>query len=273
MGESDTPVWTQYLRVEGMRYREKGLWVVLGVCLCAVTYGVVVPTFLSMLLDVLGTLKLPNAVYLTGVVMTSHHLCYVLHCAILRGVTYMGWSEHHRCNPTAEWPWNDDKDLIARTYPTLLFNFFVLIPVAIYLGLSSGSFDFPGGSSIPSAWEICRQILICMCAEDVWSFTFHRINHYRLPYRYIHKKHHEYKTSIGMTAEYAHPCEYLITNVVGVTQAAAAVGPIILGPSMRMVTFLTWLCYRIGDTVDQHGAYEFPWSPFSILPFASKDYM
>ncbi len=39
---------------------------------------------------------------------------------------------------------------------------------------------------------------------------------------------------------------------------------------MQMVSFLTWLCYRIGDTVDQHGAYEFPWSPFSILPFASN---
>jgi sterol desaturase/sphingolipid hydroxylase (fatty acid hydroxylase superfamily) len=214
MGDAETPALGTYARIELLRYKEKGAWLALGMLTCAVTYGKIVPAFISALLQAVATLQLPTAVYLTLAVMISHHLCYVLHCLILRAITYMNWSERYRCNPTAEWPWNEDQALVSRTYITLLFNFFVLIPVAIYLGLSSGSFDFPGDSSIPSVWEICRQILFCMCAEDVWSFTFHRINHYRLPYRYIHKKHHEYKTSIGMTAEYAHPCEYLITNVV-----------------------------------------------------------
>ena len=265
MGDFEDPPLGSYVRIELLRYKAKGVWLLLGALMCAGIYGKLVPALISALLQAVGALQLPNSLYLTLVVMISHDFCYILHCLMLRGVTLMGWSEQYRCNPTAEWPWTADKALVSRTYTTLLFNFFVLIPVAIYLGLSSGSFDFPGGSIIPPLWEIIRQILFCMCAEDVWSFTFHRINHYRLPYRYIHKKHHEYKTSIGMTAEYAHPCEYLITNV-----AAAAVGPVMLGTRMQMVTFLTWLCYRIGDTVDQHGAYEFPWSPFSILPFASK---
>jgi sterol desaturase/sphingolipid hydroxylase (fatty acid hydroxylase superfamily) len=141
----------------------------------------------------------------------------VLHCLILRGLAYLSWSERYRCNPTAEWPWNEDKALVARTYTTLFVNFFVLLPVAIYLSLLTGRFDFPGGSIIPSAWEMCRQILLCMCAEDVWSFTFHSASHYRWPYRYIHKQHHEYRATIGITAEYVHPCEFLFTNVVKCT--------------------------------------------------------
>ena len=270
MSESATPTLPTYLHTEFLRYKSKGLWVVLGIVLYILAYYVLVPAFLSHLLSFLLTFNLTTPVLLTATVMISHHLCYVLHCALLQVVIYFDWARDYRCNPKAIWPWTNDQPLIERTFKTLSLNFFVLIPVVIYVGMASGQFDFPGGTKVPEAGELFRQILFCMCAEDVWSFVFHRMNHFRLPYRLIHKKHHEYNVSVGMTAEYAHPVEYLLTNIVPVTQAAASIGPIILGQRMLLISFLTWLCYRIGDTVDQHGAYEFPWSPFSILPFASS---
>jgi len=54
---------------------------------------------------------------------------------------------------------------------------------------------------------------------------------------------------------------------------ATGFGPLLLGQRMHFLTFLVWISYRIGDTIDQHGGYDFPWTPFAILPFASNFYL
>lgn len=104
-----------------------------------------------------------------------------------------------------------------------------------------------------------------MITEDIWSYVFHRTLHQPGFYSKIHKQHHEYQASISYSAEYAHPIEYIFINIF-----ALGTGPILLGQNMHYSTFLTWIAYRIGDTVDQHAGYDFPWSPFSIFPFSSN---
>lgn len=217
MGDSETPGLGTYLRAELLRYKEKGVWLLLGVLIYAVAYGLAVPRLLSALFHALETLRLPTSLHLTLAIMIAHTSCYLCHCLILQGITYMGWSERYRCNPTGEWPWNEDKVLVSRTYLTLMLNFLVLIPATTYVSFSTGYFDFPGGSVLPSVWEIYWQLPVCMCAEDAWSFTFHSISHHRVLYRYVHKKHHEYITSIGLAAEYVHPCELIFINIVRCT--------------------------------------------------------
>jgi sterol desaturase/sphingolipid hydroxylase (fatty acid hydroxylase superfamily) len=107
-----------------------------------------------------------------------------------------------------------------------------------------------------------------MITEEIWSYSTHRLMHTPFFYSRIHKKHHEYRGSISYSAEYAHPVEFIGVNVI-----AAGTGAMILGPRMHIVTFLTWICYRIGDTIDQHCGYDFPWNPYSIMPFASNLYI
>lgn len=92
MGDSETPALGAFIRIELLRYKEKGAWLVLGLLICAVAYGKLVPAFLSALLQRIGAVQLPPTLCLALVIMLLHHACYVLHCLILRGLDYLNWS-------------------------------------------------------------------------------------------------------------------------------------------------------------------------------------
>jgi sterol desaturase/sphingolipid hydroxylase (fatty acid hydroxylase superfamily) len=44
----------------------------------------------------------------------------------------------------------------------------------------------------------------------------------------------------------------------------------VLGPHMHITTVLSFTVLRVWETMDLHCGYEFPWSPFRLLPFASS---
>lgn len=79
----------------------------------------------------------------------------------------------------------------------------------------------------------------------------------------MHKVHHSYKTSIGLASEYAHPIEFVFSNAI-----PFSVGPMVCG--MHYWTFFMWSLLRVGETVDGHSGYEFPWSPYRLLPFSGS---
>jgi len=45
-------------------------------------------------------------------------------------------------------------------------------------------------------------------------FDLLRLLHHATVYKYIHKKHHEWKAPIGVTAVYAHPVEHIVSNLL-----------------------------------------------------------
>lgn len=99
-----------------------------------------------------------------------------------------------------------------------------------------------------------------MIADDVIYMYFHRAFH-ELPglYKY-HKIHHEYEKNFSLIGQYCHPLEQLVGNIV---------------PSMivfmfyktHIFVFFLWQIYKIYLSTEGHSGYEFPWSPFRILPF------
>lgn len=73
----------------------------------------------------------------------------------------------------------------------------------------------------------------------------------------------QFKTSVGIASEYAHPIEFLLSNVI----------PFVAGPTLLRAHYFTifmWTILRIGETVDGHSGYEFPWSPYRLLPFSGS---
>ena len=61
-----------------------------------------------------------------------------------------------------------------------------------------------------------------------------------------------------------HPIEFIVTGLI-----PTGLGPIILGQNMHFLTSWTWYGIRYIESIEGHCGYEFSWSPFRILPFAS----
>ena len=48
-----------------------------------------------------------------------------------------------------------------------------------------------------------------------------------------------------------------------------ALGPALLGTRIHFATAFTWYIFRYLESVEGHCGYEFSWSPFRLIPFAS----
>lgn len=68
--------------------------------------------------------------------------------------------------------------------------------------------------SLPGTLELIWQISFCMVCEDTCFYWGHRLLHHPKLYSKIHKKHHEFYSTVSFAAEYAHPLEFCLTNVL-----------------------------------------------------------
>lgn len=179
--------------------------------------------------------------------------------------------EHFKIQASA-WPWRrgakeraDYFALIRRSVLLVAFNQYVLTPFMLWTSYDLMRARGMSGdvSSVPHWYTSLWQIGVAMLVEDCLFYWAHRTLHHPKLYGPIHKLHHQYKSSIGLASEYAHPIEFIFSNALPFTA-----GPLLVG--MHYWTFLMWNALRVGETVDGHSGYEFPWSPFRLLPFSGS---
>jgi len=166
------------------------------------------------------------------------------------------------------WPWEEDNEnhnkwsvQLNKTIKTLLFNHLFLAPfiaslAMISLNKSIYRMDY---ESLPSPFEILWQLLFTSLCDDFFFYWSHRFLHWDKIYNYIHKKHHEYVSTIGITAEYAHPIEFVFGNII-----PANIGSLLLGNRMHVFTIVLIIWVKIFATTEMHSGYAFPWSPFFL---------
>ena len=118
---------------------------------------------------------------------------------------------------------------------------------------------------LPTPLSLAASVAFCMFCEDFVFYWTHRLLHWRVLYPHIHKIHHTYKTTVSITSEYAHPIEYIFSNL-----APSGAGPFLLGYRMHCLTVFAWYVVRMSETLDGHGGYEFSWSPFRLIPFSGS---
>jgi sterol desaturase/sphingolipid hydroxylase (fatty acid hydroxylase superfamily) len=191
----------------------------------------------------------------------AHHTAFIIHAWIMYLIRILNWPVLEKYCLVKVWP----IDQFPAALKTLTINFVIIVPMFQLSFYQLNLLRFRLDDYLPQPFEVASQIWFCMITEDIWSYFAHRLMHTPYFYSRIHKKHHEYKSSISYSAEYAHPVEYMLVNIM-----ATGSGPLLLGTNIHFITFLTWIIYRIGGTLDLHSGYEFPWVPFSILPFACK---
>ena len=203
----------------------------------------------------------------------------ILHNTVHFGANLTYWVFYHFEFPFIEryksndlpWPWYDDPErwqkLVYKSIAVLIFNANVM-PVAVFLILDHLQLLEPHSLAIedlPDAATLALTITFFMIMEDFTFYWAHRFLHWRVIYPYIHKMHHTYSTTVGIAAEYAHPVEFLLGNML-----PSSAGAIILGPNVHLLTVLAWYVVRFGETLDGHCGYEFSWSPFRLIPFSGS---
>lgn len=167
------------------------------------------------------------------------------------------WFEDKRIDKEA----NPPDDLKKSCITGLLFEHFILHPISLYLLYPLFiSFGMVIRGPLPSGKIFIRDFIVTAICNDVLFYFAHRLFHYGPFYKHIHKKHHEFKATIGIASEYAHPIEGVIANLI-----PTLIGPVILGSHVTVLWI--WLMYRIYETVDTHSGYVFDWSLSQLLPF------
>lgn len=106
-------------------------------------------------------------------------------------------------------------------------------------------------SPLPPFYTVASHFCVAFFTLDFTFYWAHRWFHTPVMYRLFHKKHHEYKWTIGFAAEWAHPVEHILAN-----QATMAIAMVLLGA--HGFTWFVWLTWRLIDTYIHHSGFDFP---------------
>lgn len=153
------------------------------------------------------------------------------------------------------------KELIKKAAIDLAISHFLVNPLLTYYVIFHLFQHFGAGHFSPTAptlVEFLYQIPLIMILEDFQFYWAHRMLHHRSIYKYIHKRHHEFKANIGIAAEYAHPVETFFTVLVPFCICGILVRP-------HFLVLLVWAIVRTVEAIDAHSGYRFPFSPFQLL--------
>ena len=116
--------------------------------------------------------------------------------------------------------------------------------------------------------KFTASIIFLILCEDLTFHFAHKFLHQKWIYPYIHKKHHDYHVTVSISSDYSHPAEFYIAGLL-----PSSVGGLLLGNSVHLSTMLMFGLMRTFESIDGHTGYEFPWSPYRMLPFsASTEY-
>ncbi len=153
------------------------------------------------------------------------------------------------------------KELINENFRNLFLNHLIVQPLGAYLVYPLfTSFGTKVFGPLPTWQIILRDFIVSIALNDTLFYWVHRILHHPSIYKYIHKQHHRYNHSIGIAAEFAHPVEDFLANLL-----PTLLGCLLMGS--HLFTLMLWIAFRLWETIDVHSGYSFKWSPWHLLPF------
>jgi sterol desaturase/sphingolipid hydroxylase (fatty acid hydroxylase superfamily) len=188
---------------------------------------------------------------------------FVIHVTVLTMIEFYIPALHRFKIQPGKYP---SPTLVRQALKESLMTFLVMNPIATLLCYDFVLYfnpEFVSGP-LPEFSSFLWQFIVFYVLEDTLFYWIHRLLHTRYLYNQIHRKHHQFKTPIGLMSEYAHPIE----GIFGFFLPAIA-GPILLlalGVKVHLVTVCIWILHKRTDSVDGHSGYNLPvnWLAFIL---------
>jgi sterol desaturase/sphingolipid hydroxylase (fatty acid hydroxylase superfamily) len=247
------------------RYQQKGLNLLIGILLAYILIST--PNLLKQFYPYL---PYTNLILIQGIGVIIVNISLKLSCNLLIYLLYISkfsYFEQFRISQDP-WPWEKNpsefRALLLKTLKQLAINGLIVSPVFSLLLLALfGSEVQVSPEKFPDQWELTWQLIFCMMVADTYNYWSHRLMHSPYFYKKSHKVHHEFVVSVSIAAEYFTPAEHLLSNCI-----QTGLGPMLLGFRCHIVTFYLWIAFQTIEPADAHSGYDFPWSPFRLLPFS-----
>ncbi|KAK2765579.1 hypothetical protein FQN54_008433 [Arachnomyces sp. PD_36] len=102
----------------------------------------------------------------------------------------------------------------------------------------------------PTLWELATDFIYALTLREILFYTFHRALHHPKIYGRIHKQHHKFTAPMAFSAQYAHPVEQILANIM----------PIVLPLALthaHILSFALFLTSQLAETSSVHSGYDF----------------
>jgi sterol desaturase/sphingolipid hydroxylase (fatty acid hydroxylase superfamily) len=194
----------------------------------------------------------PQALELGGTLIIQL-VTFWVPCALYQSldVLFPAFSHRHKIQPAPKQP----------NAPELWYCFYIvlrnqLLSTALHVGLIAGltvlgqSSSYRITTSLPGPLEVVRDLAICILLREIIFYYSHRLLHMPRFYAPIHKFHHRFVAPIAMAAEFAHPFEHLVSNILPVSMPPQLIGA-------HIVTAWLFIAFVLLETVTVHSGYDF----------------